>query len=199
MTLLLLTLACSSHEPSAVVQIRQRGVTGVEGLATGFHIGDGLVLTAAHALRNEALLPGGMEVHNGRTWVVAGALAEDSSADVAVLCVPGLDVPTLSLGGPGWASDDEEWSVLGLDTAGAPFQLLGSWRIWGNVGGGEGYVVEAAVEPGWSGSPVVDAGGRVVGVIVTGTLDPRLAGVGPVERFEALLDRRAVREGPCGP
>ncbi len=139
---------------------------------------DGLVVTAAHialaeSYRMEVTLPGG-ERYDARL------LALLPGKDMAVLCVPGLvgrsgarlrlsdplpGTPVLAFGSP----------RRGRIAVAAG--RVGSGRLSGTIHYGR-FVLEAplelelAIEPGFSGGPVVDTDGEVVGILAGFALDP---------------------------
>ncbi len=163
---------------------RERHRVAVAG-GSGTLIGtDGLVVTAAHiavaeSYRTEVALPGG-ERYDARL------LALLPEKDVAVLCVPGLvnrpgarlrlsdplpGSPVLAFGSP----------RSGRIAAAAGWVRGG--RLSGSIRYGR-FVLEAplelelAIEPGFSGGPVVDTDGELVGMLAGFALDPE-TGDGP--------------------
>ena len=133
--------------------------------ATGIIWADNLVLTADHVLEQEDSI----EVSGSATAVRASIAGRDPGTDLALLRTEGLKgVPAprgrstdlraghfvMALGQPG------ELQV----TAGIVSGLSGSFRSW--RGGQVERLIQTTAEllPGFSGGPLVDADGRVVGI-----------------------------------
>jgi S1-C subfamily serine protease len=142
---------------------------GVEG--SGWVAGPDLVVTNAHVVAGEndtVVQPGG-----GASNLAAHAVAFDPHDDVAVLRVPGLHAPSLSLAGDPRSGTPA--AILGYPLDGpfdvepgriGPTQLVNTEDAYGN-----GPVVRritslrGRVRPGNSGGPMVDAGGQVVATV----------------------------------
>jgi S1-C subfamily serine protease len=133
--------------------------------ATGIIWADNLVLTADHVLEHEDTI----QVTGSQTTVKAAVAGRDPGTDLALLRTEGLKgVPAprgrstdvrpghlvLALGQPG------DLQV----TFGIVSGLSGSFRSW--RGGQVEHLIQTTAEllPGFSGGPLVDADGRVIGV-----------------------------------
>jgi S1-C subfamily serine protease len=130
-------------------------------VATGVAVGDGRVLTVAHAIADRDRIS------------VAGRPARvvrlDRGLDLAVLAVPGVRAPRVRLGG-----DARSVSIAVLRDR-APRRLGGTIRrrvlvIWRDQPGDPprtrpGLELAARIDPGDSGAPVVDRRGRLLGVL----------------------------------
>ena len=191
-------------------------------VATGFIVSDdGKLVTNRHVAnagpRLTAKAPG------GRQYRVAGVLAEDSDQDLVVLKIENSRQPSLTLAG-----DDDPREGLPVIMVGNPLQLestvqqgtisgfrtfLGTRRwieVTGAIAGknvpihrelvhGQGLQVVTEIAPGSSGSPVLDAEGRVLGVITAiERSEPPVALAIPVEAVRQLLGR-AQRAGVLRP
>ena len=165
----------------------------------------GVVVTSAHTIRREeglrVLLPGG-------DWVDASLAGRDSGSDIAVLRVPEADIEPAEHGDP--ASLRVGHLVLALGRFAARHVCLDyglvaavgpAWRTW--LGGEIERLValDGGLRPGYSGGPLVDARGQIMGICTsafmrgTGTLVP----VGTVGRIaEELLARGRVFRGYLG-
>ncbi|HPB71706.1 MAG TPA: MarP family serine protease [Phycicoccus sp.] len=144
---------------------------------SGWVTSPGVVVTNAHVVAGTASVtvrePGrGVE----RT---ASVVLFDPARDIAVLRVPGLRAPALTLGGV--LDRDSSAAALGYPLAG-PYaveparvrdRLTARGRdIYGAAEvSREVYSLRAVVQPGNSGGPLVDAEGRVVGVVFARSLD----------------------------
>lgn len=127
---------------------------------------DGLIITNAHVLGAHGLT---VILSDGRT-LPARVLAADRAHDVAALAVDASGLPTIALGDsrrlrPGqWViAVGHPWGVAGAATAGvvtgagiALPETPGPGREW--------IATDLHVRPGHSGGPLVDTGGRLVGI-----------------------------------
>lgn len=165
------------------------------GRGCGFLAGDGQVLTNAHnvgADRVEVLFADGREA--------AGAVGGvDADADLAV-----VSVDTAGAGAPGWAAPGDVGAPVisvahlgrgGLHVTSGLVSATGqSFR------GPRGRRVEAAFEhtaplhPGSSGGPVLDVGGRVVGVNTSRVSGGLYLAVAADDRLRAAADALARGE-----
>ena len=165
---------------------------------------DGLVITSAHGLEREENLELGFESGELRSAALVGA---DPSSDIALLRVEGTGLPTaerapadslrrgqlvLALSRPGRTVR----SNLGVVSA-----LSDQWRA---PGGGkiERYIQsDVSVEHGFSGGPLVDASGRVIGINSAGLLRGVALTLSTVtiERVvSALLSHGQIQRGYLG-
>jgi S1-C subfamily serine protease len=153
---------------SETLKIQGYGCGGIV-FGSGFPVGPGMVLTNAHVVAGTQ----GTTVRNsaGRS-LPARVVLFDSQRDVAILYVPRLALAPITeagagpgtqgaaIGYPGGgpeqvtpAAVDREVKAEGRDIYG---QRLVVRSIW---------IIEAKVEPGNSGGPLVDLNGNVIGVI----------------------------------
>jgi len=153
--------------PPAVVRV----TVAVDGLvpevATGVATGDGRVLTVAHPLS-----PGHAVRVGGRP---ARVVRVDRRLDLAVLAVPGLHAPAIRLGAGGAharivvlraarartvdARVRRRVTVAFRDQPDDPLRMR------------PGLELAAAIDPGDSGAPVLDARGRLLGVLYARSRD----------------------------
>jgi S1-C subfamily serine protease len=175
---------------------------GVEG--SGWVAAPGLVLTNAHVVAGETdtvVQPGGRS-----PGLPASALIFDPHDDIAVLRVPGLDLPPLRLA-PDVRSGTPA-AILGFPLDG-PFdaepgrvgqtQLVSTEDAYGN-----GPVLRSItslrgrVRPGNSGAPMVDAAGQVDATVFAAITGHDAGGGGfavPNALVRAQLDRARTRAG----
>jgi S1-C subfamily serine protease len=136
--------------------------------STGIHWRPGVVVTAQHALERDDEIP--LTLPDGRT-APATVAGRDPGTDLAVLKVEAGSTATAEVGDAdrlrvghlvlalGRAGDGTAGASLGVVSA-----LGGPWRTW--RGGQVDRLVrlDLALYPGFSGGPLVDAGGRVIGM-----------------------------------
>jgi serine protease DegQ len=165
---------------------------------------DGLIVTTAHSLERDEGLEVQLESGEARPATLVGA---DSASDIALLRAEGDAWVTperapkdsarrgqlvLALSRPGRTVR----SNLGVVSA-----LADEWRA---PGGGklERYIqTDVSVEPGFSGGPLVDASGRVIGVNSAGLLrsTAMTLSVATIERVvQALLAHGRIQRGYLG-
>ncbi|HEX3274676.1 MAG TPA: trypsin-like peptidase domain-containing protein [Gemmatimonadales bacterium] len=171
-------LAALSNDLAAAVETVGRSVVAIHARrripASGIVWQPGLVVAAHHTIQRDEEI--GVTLHDGST-VPATLAGRDPSTDLAVLRLPpeisataappasfATEAPrvgqlALVLGRPGPAIT----AGLGIVSA-----VGGEWRTW--QGGTIDHFVrlDVAVHDGFSGGPLVDAGGKVVGVNTSG-------------------------------
>jgi S1-C subfamily serine protease len=141
---------------------------------TGVHIGGGLIVTAAHVVRDVKILNVGLSDGGKMPAVV---LFTDATRDIAFIAVKkfdGMEAASLAcrmasvgeevsaIGHPGGTVDIQTWGRV----AGKPREA-GPWRT--------ALPLDLRISPGNSGGPLFDAKGEVVGIVVgiqTVPLDP---------------------------
>ena len=140
--------------------------------ASGVVYAPDTVLTASHALEREEDLT--VRTGDGRT-LPARFLGRDPSSDLAVLKVEGLDVEAatpaegaarvgqlaLAVGSPG-RGEGPRASLGVVSSVGGPM------RTWRGTRLGRYIQTDATPYPGFSGGPLIDARGRVLGIMTTG-------------------------------
>jgi S1-C subfamily serine protease len=202
-------LSSVSEALAATVAAAETGVVRVEGRrrlgASGIVWStDGVIVTSSHAVERDADLHVGLP--DGKT-VPARLIGRDNAVDLAVLRAEANGLPPAA-----WAEPDEQ-AVGGLVLAlGRPGdKILATLGIvsaldeaWTTPAGGaiDHYLqTDAAMYPGFSGGPLVDAEARVLGLnssaLVSGL---SLSVPAPTVRrvVEALLAGKAVRRGYLG-
>jgi serine protease Do len=156
------------------------------GAGTIWH-SDGLILTNAHVVGRHALrvtLPDG-------TNLPARLLAHSTDLDLAALSVQASGLPTIELGkseglqaGQWVLAMGHPWGVIGAVTAGVvigmgvPPEMAGSRR--------ELIQVDLPLRPGYSGGPLVDVQGHLLG-INTMMAGPEVGFAVPVHEIKRFL------------
>jgi S1-C subfamily serine protease len=136
---------------------------------TGFVVSSGLVVTNAHVVAGERSTR--VTTSDGRR-LDATVIAFDPNRDLAVLRVPGLSLPALELG---QGTIDERGALFGHPGGGelreAPVRIAEEITARGTditrttPTERDVFVLAAVTAPGDSGGPIVDADGRVIGVM----------------------------------
>jgi uncharacterized membrane protein required for colicin V production len=180
---------------------------GVEG--SGWVAGDGLVVTNAHVVAGQDDTT--VQLRGEGPRLDATPVAYDPTNDVAVLRVDGLDAPALPI-----ASDPASGTsaaILGFPENGPfdvrPARIGSAQSVNSQDAYGRGPVrrrilpLRGLVRSGNSGGPLVDARGRVVGVVFAATVGAAQRGGYAVptsivtQRLQDAREGRTVSTGPC--
>src|SRR3954452_24296783 len=183
-----------------------QGPSQATATGTGFVIdGDGHILTAAHVVDGASSITVTLQDGTTRTATVLG---KDNSTDAAVVKVDpsGLDLHPLKLGNSGALQVGDELAAIGSPLGYA--ESLSTGVVSGldrNIQAPNGFTVahavqtDAALNPGNSGGPLLNAAGEVVGIadqIATGGTQ-QSAGVGfavPIDLVTASLSKLKAGE-----
>jgi serine protease Do len=132
------------------------------GAGAGIVWAPGLIVTTAHVLRGPRVLVRGADRRRVEGAVVAG----DRAADLALVRVPGLELPVAT-----WTGDDPLPVGSLLVALGHPLGVSGAvtrgivHAVGALTPGGRAWIqADLKLAPGNSGGPLADARGRVVGV-----------------------------------
>jgi len=157
----------AQRRPPKVLRVTVAAGGLVPEVATGVAVGDGRVLTVAHAVAGR----GAVRVA-GRP---ARVLRVDGRLDLALLAVPGLRAPAVRLG------EVARRVTLAVLRDGRPTPLGGAVRRRVVIRFRDqpsdppevrpGLEVAASIDPGDSGAPVLDTRGRVLGVVYARSRD----------------------------
>ena len=169
----------------SLVQVRNEGRGA--GAGTIWHP-DGLIITNAHVVGR---FPLRVTLPDGRT-LPARLLAQDPARDLAALAVDASGLPTIALGEsrklqPGqWVmAMGHPWGVVGAVTSGVVIGL--GWDLPEMPRSGRELIaVSLHLRPGFSGGPLLDVQGRLVGIntMMTG---PETGMAVPVHVVKAFL------------
>jgi S1-C subfamily serine protease len=171
-------LAALSNDLAAAVETVGRSVVAIHARrripASGTVWQPGVIVASHHTIQRDDDLK--VTLHDGRT-VTATLAGRDPSTDLAILRLPD-DVPASAAPAVAAASDAPKVGQLAL-VLGRPGAAVtaglgivsavgGEWRTW--QGGTIDHFVrlDVSVYDGFSGGPLVDAGGRVMGVNTSG-------------------------------
>src|SRR5260370_31041496 len=150
----------------AVVLIKGNTNSG-EALGTGFIISsDGKVATNLHVV--ESLKSGGVQLASGEKFDSFSILLFDARKDLAVIKIPGFDLPTVVLGNSNNVQVGEPvlavGSPLGLQGT-VTTGVISSMRDDPAGGGFKVIQTDASVNPGNSDGPLVNRAAEVLGIV----------------------------------
>lgn len=187
-----LLTACSHSPEDAPAGAMVKVLTKSGGHGSGFHIGDGYIITATHVVKDADKLQ--LKTSLGGT-AEAEVLWANKAYDIALLRLTGpvnLETAPLSCRVP----EVGETIVAKGNPAADEFVT-----VWGRIAGRERefgpwrsvVVTDIAVVPGQSGGPVLDSSGNVIGVTVGVLTAPigfgvSLVGVGYAVPGKAVCD-----------
>ena len=191
---------------SETLKIRGLGCGGIV-FGSGFPVGPGMVLTNAHVVAGTQ----GTTVVNptGRS-LAARVILFDPERDVAILYVPRLALVPLSqatahkgsqgaaIGYPGGGPEQVKPAVVNGQVKAEGRDIYGQNLVVRSI-----WIMQAEVQPGNSGGPLVDLDGNVVGVIfAASTSQPGQAYALTDAEVQADIDKAqgrtdAVPIGPC--
>jgi S1-C subfamily serine protease len=149
-----------------VVLIKGTASSG-EILGTGFIISsDGKIATNLHVV--ESLKNGGVLLTSGEKFDSFSVLAFDARKDIAIIKIPGFDLPTVALGNSNNVQVGEPvlavGSPLGLQGT-VTTGVVSSIRDDPTGGGFKVLQTDASVNPGNSGGPLVNRQAEVIGIV----------------------------------
>lgn len=172
--------------------------------SSGVHWRAGVVVTADHTVRRDEEIT--VTLPDNRT-VPATLAGRDSSTDLAVLKLHEVELPTaeigdaellkvghmvLAVGRPGESGLSASFGVVSA--------VGGAWRSWCGGQIDQFIRLDLTLYPGFSGGPLVDALGRVVGINTSGPRNVVLAiPASTVNRvIDGLLEKGRIARGYLG-
>jgi S1-C subfamily serine protease len=172
--------------------------------SSGVHWRLGVVVTADHTVKREEEIT--VMLPDGRT-VPATLAGRDASTDLAVLRLQHVEFPTGEFGEPsslrvghlvlavGRPSERGLSASMGVISA-----VSGAWRTWSGGQIDQFVRLDLTLYPGFSGGPLVDAGGRIVGINTSGPRNMVLTiPTSTVNRVvDQLLERGRIARGYLG-
>ena len=168
-------LAGLSQDLSSTVELVGRSVVAIHARrripSSGVVWRSGVVVTAAHTLARDEDI--GITLASGRT-TSATLAGRDPATDLAVLRLEDAAVPAVEPGGEADLQVGRLVLALGRPgpqltaSLGIVSAVGGEWRTW-QGGRVEHFIrLDLAIYDGFSGGPLVDAGGRVLGINTSG-------------------------------
>jgi tetratricopeptide (TPR) repeat protein len=163
-------------------------------LGSGFVVeADGTVVTNYHVIRGADRAK--VKFTDGRHFTAKGVYAYDAARDVAVLAIPGKNLPTLTLG-----DSDEPAIGAAVVAIGNPqgFENTVSEGILSGrreLEDGQPFLQHTApISPGSSGGPLLDTTGKVIGVNTLAYYGQNLNFAVPSNFVKTLLEKRDLQE-----
>lgn len=159
------TVMVSSDTPESIpyvaphTEIQVMSVTRGNKRGTGFVVADGLALTASHVIEGVGPVTAG--------GFPATVLHADPEYDIALLDVPGIIAPNtifcqhVTVGERVWLVGMFPWAE-GAERVVVPGHIADE-----SFGEGQLIMLSSAAQPGLSGSPVVNADGNVIGMLLS--------------------------------
>src|SRR6516225_9395050 len=142
-----------------IVTIDEKGSTSQ--LSTGFFISsDGQAVTNRHVIEGAASIAG--VNNNGAVFLFERVVVQPVGVDLVILKFRATDVPFLTLGKSTTAVEGQKVIVIGNPTGltgTASDGIISAFRENRSL-----LQITAPISPGWSGSPVMDENGQVIGV-----------------------------------
>jgi len=203
------TLSALSNDLAAAVERGGRAVVAVHGRqhmpSSGVLWRPNVVVTAEHALKREEEIT--VTLPDGRN-VAAMLAGKDTGTDLAVLKVDAPDAGAADFGeGAGLKVGHvvvalARSSERGVNASlGVISGLSGAWRTWRSGHVDQLVRLDVTLYPGFSGGPLVDVEGRVLGINTSGLsrVMPVAIPISTVNRVvEDLLERGRVARGYLG-
>lgn len=147
----------------AVVSIQGRTEAG-QVLGSGFILSaDGKIATNLHVVKE--LLSAIVRLPSGESFDHCSVLAADEARDLAIIQISAHALPTLALGSTNTAKIGSRVAVIGNPEGLEGSVTAGILSGIRDYGGRKVLQTDAAVNPGNSGGPLIDAKGRVIGVV----------------------------------
>lgn len=195
-------LTCDEQPPKVDSKAEKKKTKPETGTGTGFFISaDGYLVTCAHVIQGADKIDVQID---GKTHS-ANVIAVEPDDDLALLKIDAAGLATLSLADSGKVRLGEEVQAIGYPLS----TVLGNGIkvTRGIVAGivdretGKRFQIDAAVNPGNSGGPVVNDRGQVLGVASSKLIGMELTRVGfcvPAKRVLSLLEANKVATADGG-
>ncbi|MBU2265518.1 MAG: S1C family serine protease [Candidatus Omnitrophica bacterium] len=157
----------------AVVHIFQRSSLGGEKpLGSGFIIdSQGVVVTNQHVIKNAPITS--VKLKDGRNYPVEGFIYQDVERDICILKIKAKDLPTVSLVDLDSTEKGEKIYCI-ADPSGLGYSfsegVVSGWRKEINR---NWLQFTAPISPGYSGSPLINSKGEIVGIVTAGMIYAR--------------------------
>lgn len=184
----------------AIVQINSRRRTS----SSGVHWREGIIVTTDHTIQRDEEIS--VTLPEGRT-IWATVEGRDSSTDLAVLKIPQTALNTANLADPTTLKIGHLVLAIARSQENSISASLGiisslgeTWRTWGGFSIDQSIRPSLMLYPGFSGGPLVDTQGKIVGI---NTVVPRHTALtipsATVDRIvDQILETGSIRYGYLG-
>lgn len=185
------TLLSFSNDLATAVEHAARSIVAVHARprlpSTGVHWRPGIIVTAEHTVRMEEEIR--VTWSDGRA-APASIVARDPATDLAVLRIGNSDWPVAELGESASLKVGHLVLAVGYGPRaswGVVSAVGGAWRTWRGGEVDRFIRVDLVLYPGFSGGALVDATGRVAGLVTSG-LARQLELAVPASTVERIVD-----------
>ncbi len=178
------------------VNIVVRTADGVLDSGSGFFIRQDLIVTNIHVvsgIHGKSISCSAKQVNPPIEYDIKGVMASDPEHDLVILKVDGVSKNVLSLGESKAVILDEEVFAIGTHWNNATGKMIKGTisRITPDF-----FRMQATLPPGYSGGPLLNEAGKVVGICVTGGLTKNYGYVIPSNHLRKLLQDMPAEEKP---
>lgn len=174
------------HEKFSTVQVIVQTDDGAFGSGSGFFIRQDLIATNIHVvagIHRKAVSCRAKLINQPKDYTITGVVASDPEHDLIILKVDGQNPNVLQLSDSDNVALDDEVTAIGTHGNETSAIVKGTInRITPNL-----FRVKAALPKGFSGAPVLNNDGDVIGICVTGGDNERYGYVVPSNYLNALL------------
>src|SRR5688572_26797041 len=174
----------------SVVVITQRGRDGsIEGVGSGFVVSrNGLIATSLHVIGEGR--PIEIRFADGRKFSATEIHAWDRKLDLAVIRINASNLPTLKLGESSEVKQGANVVAMGNPRGLNHSVVQGVVSAFRDFQSGRMIQLAIPIEPGNSGGPLLDANGRVIGILeMKSAVTENLGFATPVDALKTLLDK----------
>jgi serine protease Do len=183
-------VALTEQARRSVVVVTHYGRNGKQdGVGAGFVVArDGLIATCFHVI--DEARPVTVELADGRRFDASEVYASDRKLDLAVVRIAATNLPVLKLGDSDSLKQGASVVAIGNPVGLELSVVQGVVSAKRDVEGIEMIQLAIPIESGNSGGPLLDARGRVQGLLnMKSVLTPNLGFAVPVNALKTLLDR----------
>jgi hypothetical protein len=187
--------ALSQVDFSAAIERVSRSVVvirGNNGLGSGFIVSpDGKIATNLHVIQN--MIQASVQLSNGEIFDSFTVVGVDVRRDLAVIKVAGFNLPAVELGDSQSIRVGEPVAIVGSPRGLSGTVTAGVLSAIRPIDGQTILQIDAAVNPGNSGGPMVKLNGSVVGVVVARLKNAEnLNFAVPINSLRGLLENLAA-------
>lgn len=175
---------------SSVVVITQRGRDGsLEGVGSGFVVSrNGLIATSLHVIGEGR--PIEIRFADGKKYSATEIHAWDRKLDLAVIRIGESNLPALKLGESSEVKQGAAVVAMGNPRGLTHSVVQGVVSAFREFESGRMIQLAIPIEPGNSGGPLLDANGRVIGILeMKSAVTENLGFATPVDALKALLEK----------